>query len=246
MRHLTPLMSTLTVALLSLMSQTSALPLAAQESTPAAAPAGTPTPFVGETYVGETSDPETFVAVVIAEPAGDSDERQARAYLCNATTVDVWLQGMLTGEGLALRAEDGAHLEATIGDAGVDGTATLADGTALTFAARPATGIAGLYTVAVDEEGQLRGASSTDGELAGQVEAGASVETGTPAPGFRLVMTVTTPEGETAEIEATALPATEVEAGTARLIVLEDGQLRGKRTKDSKGDQGFIDPTMDN
>jgi hypothetical protein len=57
---------------------------------------------------------------------------------------------------------------------------------------------------------------------------------------------VTTPEGETAEIEATALPATEVEAGTARLIVLEDGQLRGKRTKDSKGDQGFIDPTMDN
>jgi hypothetical protein len=58
-------------------------------------------------------------------------------------------------------------------------------------------------------------------------------------------MTVTAPEGESVEIEATALPAAEVEAGAARLIVLEDGQLRGKRTKDSKGDQGFIDPTTD-
>jgi hypothetical protein len=75
MRHLTPLTSAVTVALLSLMSALSVLPLAAQESTPAAAPAGTPTPFVSETYVGETSDPETFVAVVIAEPADDSEER---------------------------------------------------------------------------------------------------------------------------------------------------------------------------
>jgi hypothetical protein len=105
-------------------------------------------------------------------------------YLCNATTIDAWLQGTLAGEGLALRSEDGAQLEATLGDAGVDGTATLADGTRLTFAARPATGIAGLYTIAIDNEGQLRGASSTDGGLAGRVEAGASVETGTPAPGW--------------------------------------------------------------
>ncbi len=59
-------------------------------------------------------------------------------------------------------------------------------------------------------------------------------------------MRVAAPEGETAEIEAAAVPATVVESGTARLIVREDGQLRrkrGKRTKDSKGHQGAIDPT---
>jgi hypothetical protein len=31
-----------------------------------------------------------------------------------------------------------------------------------------------------------------------------------------------------------------------RLQELADGQVRGKRTKDTKGDQGFIDPTADN
>ena len=244
MRLLALLVLSLTVVLASLTLPASARPSAAQESTPASDPAGTPTPFTGETYVGETSDPETFVAVVVAGAAGD-EERQARAYLCNAATIDVWLMGTLTGEQLALQTEDGARLDGTRGEAGVEGTATLADGTSLTFTAQPATGLAGLYTLAIDEEGQLRGASSTGGELAGRVEAGVSVPTGTPAPGFRLVMTVTSPEGETTELEATALPATEVEEGTARLIVREDGQLRGKRTKESKGDQGFIDPTTD-
>ena len=72
------------------------------------------------------------------------------------------------------------------------------------------------------------------GTLTGQVEA----EAGTPS---RLVMMVTGPEGETTQLEAIAVPATSVEAGAARLIVLEVGHLRGKRTKDSKGDQGYWD-----
>ena len=244
-QHLTLLAIVLTIILASFMSPTGTLPIAAQEFTPAASPAATPTPFTGQTFVGQTSDPETFVAVVVAEPAADGAERQTQAYLSDATTIDAWFTGTTAGDRLDLSAEDGARLEATRGDQGVEGTATLADGTSLTFTARPAAGIAGLYTLTIDEEGQLDGNSSTGGELAGQVEAGVSVSTGTPAPGFRLVMTVVDPEGETTEIEATVQPATEVEAGTARLIVLEDGQLRGKRTKDGKGDQGFIDPTAD-
>jgi hypothetical protein len=245
MRLLSQLVLVLTVVLASLTLPARALPSAAQEATPASLAAGTPTPFLGETYVGETSDPNTFIAVVVAEAEGDGGARQARAYLCNATTIDVWLTGTLTGEQLALQAEDGARLEGTLGDAGVEGMTTLADGMSLPFTAQPATGIAGLYTVTFEAEGRVHGVSATGGQLDGRVEADAGTPGASPAAGAWLVMTLTSPEGETAELEAAVIPSTRVEAGTARLIVLEDGQVRGKRTKDTKGDQGFIDPTSD-
>jgi hypothetical protein len=214
-----------------------------------AAQAGTPAadaPFMGETFVGETSDPATFVAVVVAEAEGDGGERQARAYLCNAAEIDVWLMGTLSGEQLALQAEDGARLEGTLAEERVAGTVTLAEDTPVSFVAEPATGIAGLYTVTIEDDGRLRGVSATGGPLEGRVETAEDTPGATPTAGVRLVMTVTAPEGETAELQAAVVPATMVESGTARLIVREDGQLRGKRTKDSKGDQGFIDLTMDN
>lgn len=40
-----------------------------QETTPAAPSAGTPAPVVGETFVGQTPDPNTFVTVVAAPAA---------------------------------------------------------------------------------------------------------------------------------------------------------------------------------
>ena len=151
----------------------------------------------------------------------------------------------MTGEELALRAEDGARLEGTLSESGVEGTATLADGQQLDFTAQPATGIAGLYTVTFAADGQLQGISAAGGTVTGQVDTEAGTPGATPAAGSRLVMRVTGPQGATAQLEARAVPATSVEAGTARLIVLAEGQLRGKRTKDSKGDQGYIDPNAD-
>jgi hypothetical protein len=242
MRLLSRLILALTVVLGSLALPLSALPSAAQEATPAATPAGTAPPFMGETYVGETSDPDTFVAVVVAE-AEDGEERQTRAYLCNATTIDVWLMGTLTEDRLDLQSEDGARLEAALGEAGVEGTATLADGTSLTFTTQPATGIAGLYTVTIGDDGQLAGISATGGQLDGQVETGAGTPEAagaSPTAGLRLVMRMTSPDGGTAELEAQATVADE---GSFRLIVLEDGRGRGRgKTKDGSG---FIDPTMD-
>lgn len=239
MRLLTLRAVALTLVFISLMGPAGPNPIAAQEATSTA----TPTPFTGETFVGRTSDPDTFVAVVVAEPAGNSEERQARAYLCNATMIDAWLVGTLAGDRLDLSAEDGAQLEATLGEVGMEGTATLANRTSLTFTAQRATGIAGLYTVTIEANGQLHGVSAAGGELTGRVEAGGG--TTTPAPRSRLVMTVITPESASVELQAAAVPTITPAAGTTRLIVLEDGQLRGKRTKDSKGDEGFIDPTND-
>lgn len=230
MRLITLRSAVLTLVLICLMGPDGPSPIAAQEIVPATL-VGTPTPFTGETFVGRTSDPDTFVAVVVAEPAGDGGERQARAYLCNATTIDAWLTGTLTGDRLDLRAEDEAWMKAALGDHGVEGTAALADGTIVSFTAQPATGFAGLYTVTIDADGRLHGVSSRDDELTGRVE---------PAPGLRLVMTLTAAEGETTHIEAATTVAAE---GAFRLIVLEDGQARGRgKTKDG---QGFIDPTTD-
>jgi hypothetical protein len=232
MPHLTLLAIVVVDVITTLIGPTGLLAVVAQETMPGTL-AGTPTPFTGETFVGRTSDPDTFVAVVVAEPAGDGGERQARVYLCNATTIDVWLTGTLTGDQLDLRAEDEAWLEATLSEQGVEGNATLADGAMLSFTAQPATAFAGPYTATIDAEGQLRGASSSGEELAGRVE---------PTPGFRIVMTVTAREAEglTTQTEATATVA---EEGTFRLIVLEDGQARGRgKTKDG---QGYIDPTTD-
>ncbi len=94
-------------------------------------------------------------------------------------------------------------------------------------------------------DGQLQGISAAGGTVTGQVDTEAGTPGATPAAGSRLVMRVTGPQGVTAQLEARAVPATSVEAGTARLIVLAEGQLRGKRTKDSKGDQGYIDSNAD-
>ncbi len=107
--------------------------------------------------------------------------------------------------------------------------------------AEPATGIAELYTVTIADDGRLDGVSATGGQLEGHVEAVAGPPAATPAAGFQLEMRMTAPAGETGEIAAAAVPAIVVESGTARLIVREDGQLRGKRTKDTKGAQGFTD-----
>jgi hypothetical protein len=229
MRLVSVLVLVLAVVLAGLTPPARAHPRPVQEATPA----GTPMPFVGETYVGQTSDPDTFVAIVVAEGEGAEAERQARAYLCNGTTIDVWLMGTLTGEQLSLQAEDGAQLEATLSETGVTGSATLADETALTFDAVPATGIAGLYTLTSVDNGQVRGVSAAGGYLEGRVEAEVATPEATPTPGSRLVMTVTSPQGETADLEAAVVSGTGVEAGD-RVIVLEDGEVRGKRVKQTR------------
>ena len=57
------------------MSLTVPWPTVAQEATPPSSSVGTSTPFIGETFVGMTSDPDTFVAVVVAESVGTGGER---------------------------------------------------------------------------------------------------------------------------------------------------------------------------
>jgi hypothetical protein len=200
--------------------------LFAQEATPAPLAR-----FAGETFVGETSQPDTFVAVVLG--AGE----EARGYLCDilGRGIEVWLTGTVADDRLALTAADGSVLTGVVNGAGVGGVATLPDERTLVFTALPATKIAGLYTVAVLPDGRLDGVSSGGATLVGALRAeGASPEERTVFDA-----TLTTPEGESVGV---TIGTATTEAGAFRTIVLPDGRSRGQgKTKEGQ----VMDPGMD-
>jgi hypothetical protein len=144
-------------------------PAGAQEATPEVT--GLPR-LDGTTFVGTTSDPETFVAIVVAA-AAPGEAGEARAYVCNGADIVDWFdQGGLTGEGegkLDLRSEAGAHLEGTISGETATGTVTLPGGTTLDFEAPRATGTDGLYTFSIGADGRAEGSSAEGASIAGQL-----------------------------------------------------------------------------
>jgi hypothetical protein len=181
-----------------------------------------------------TSDPDTFVAVVADEAAQGADTREVRAYLCDSQSINEWLTGTATGNVLDLTSEGGVRLEGELASGTATGTATLADETSLSFEAPPATGVGGLFNVTVSADGQLSGTSERGGRIEGQLgdllrQDGRYLLTGT----------ITSPEGETQDFEASTAAELPVEG---RFIFLNDGQVKGGKQRASTG---FIDPTMD-
>lgn len=194
------------------------IPTAAQEATPAA-------PLIGETFVGETSDADAFVAVVVAEPQAGEEARQVRAYLCDAAEIVEWFTGSASGDEVELSSEDGARLTAALSPAAVSGEITLATGGTLTFDATPATGVAGLYTINFTDEGMVRGAA-VDGQaqLEGLVAAAPLVAPGAEEGHYPIVLTISRADGEAGAILGSVSAS---EAGEGRLIVLPDGRSKG-------------------
>jgi hypothetical protein len=203
----------------------------AQEATPAALAR-----VSGETFLGETSDPQTFVAIVLEGGTGE-EPRSARGYLCNGLlrSIDVWLTGQLDGDQLLLTAADGSQLTGVRNAAGIGGGVTLGDGTSLLFTALPAQGIAGLYTVAMLADGTMQGRATSGGQLTGTLQ-----DQGTPAgERFAYAVTLTPPTEDAAPVSMTIRTATS-EEGEFRVIILADGQGRGQgKTKRSRD---WIDP----
>jgi hypothetical protein len=208
----------------------------ARPSSRAMAQPATPTAiFEGATFVGETSEPDIFVAVVLGGQAGEAS-RPARAYLCDGVdlSVDAWLVGELVGESLELAAEDGSRLTGVANAAGVGGGATLGDGRSVVFTALPATGMAGLYTVTRLADGRMEGISATGARLVGTVSEGSGA--GTEAVPYELE--ITTPAGEVFTLSVWSGSTEEAEL---RTILLADGRQRG-RGKTKPGSNDWIDP----
>jgi hypothetical protein len=185
-----------------LLGSPSAVWTQAQEATPSAGAASTPTPFtdqvftgqgfVGEVEVADLPSGQAFVAAVIAEPKPGEELRAVRVLLYGdrENQIREWFTGEVTGDRLELVSEGGAQLDGTWSREGMTGTISLPEGILIPVDAVPISGIGGLYTVQVLPDGSVQGTSEAAVKLAGQV----APEPG-PDAGYPLRGTLTPPDG---------------------------------------------------
>ncbi len=213
------------------------LPLLAALPAPVVAQEGTPNAgalFIGETFVGETSDPDIYVAIVLGGVEGDAS-RPARSYLCDGmlSTVDVWLEGEAIGDQLSLSAADGGRLKGVLNPSGIGGAATLGSGLDVVFTAQPATGPAGLYTMKLLPGGRLEGDSAAGATIVGAVQAAEATDAGR----FLYDVMATEPDGAAT---AMTISTGTTEEGTFRTIILPDGRAKGQGK--TKRGTNWVDP----
>lgn len=55
---------------------------------------------VAGSFVGETSDPNTLVAVIADKPGQAEDQREVKAYLCDGKAINEWLKSSVAGNEL--------------------------------------------------------------------------------------------------------------------------------------------------
>ncbi len=180
------------------------------------------TPPVAGHFVGATSDPDTFVAVVVDEAEqGGEDQRTVKAYLGDGYIIDEWFTDTLTGDSFDLTSDGGARLRGELSSDAASGTATLSNGASISFEATPATSIAGLYNVSVYNDGQMSGTSERGGQLEGQIG-------NTPRPDglYPVTGTITSPDDRSQNFEAVCRTN---RAADIRLIALASGQMRGAK-----------------
>lgn len=209
---------------------------------------------VSGSFVGETSDPVTSVAVVASEPKQGEDTREVRALIYGEreNQINEWFVGSATGNNLDLTSEGGAQLEGELTSDAATGTITLPDGTSVPFDTASATGVAGLYNVTITPDGQANGTSDSGARLEGQLELDKPEGQipGRPGEGSANVLpltgTITPPDGQPQNFEVSFLMAPVRDPGealTARFIVSPNGTIRGGARKGS-GAQ-FTDPLID-
>lgn len=198
-----------------------------EESSPATHPGAAVT---GE-FVGAASDQETYVAIHVSGNASPGQSRVV-AYVCNRRVDQQgplfaeWFTGTVSDNRVDLTSESGkARLRAQLGQPTVRGTAELPDGRSLTFeATRSEAGPAGLFEVDVDDQGNLVG-SSRGGKTLRLTPYEREGE-----PGYR--GTIALPGGQTVPYELFVRGGRVTQAdvagmGTARTIILPDGESRG-------------------
>jgi hypothetical protein len=188
--------------------------------------AETPKPVAG-TFVGKARASDAFVAVV-AEPATKGqDKRGITVFVCDAKSLCEWFSGSASGNEFTAETERG-EANATLNADMATGTVTPADGETVRYRAGSATATAGLYDLTVSANGRIRGASAAGVGLKGRStlprEGDGSIEL---ADGRRLKFDITRNSGD---------DPVRLAAGEMRLIVLQDGQLKGAaKSRPSEG-----------
>lgn len=172
----------------------------------------------GETFVGRTSDPDVFVAVVLGA-------QHETAYLCDGSQnqIALWFQGEVHSNPIDVTAANGARLVGTRSGLGISGGASLHDGRGISFLAEPAAGFGGLYAVRVHADGRIHGDANTQSVLDGTLIRSRSAQQPVEA-GARFAAQITQPDGHELPIEVRTASA---DPGQYWVIVLADGAARG-------------------
>ncbi len=186
-------------------------------------------------FVGEIPEADAFVALVAREPREGEDRGEVRAYLCDGKSISEWFnEGSAEGTEFDLTSDGGARLVGSlkrdVDSSWISGQIFLADGTVLGFSAPPATGIAGLYDVSISG-GKLSGTSEGGARLEGRIFDALQQNGLYPVGG-----TITPPDGRPQDFQASATPGA---SGELRLVVLEDGRVKGGFKK-GEG-EGFVE-----
>jgi hypothetical protein len=173
------------------------------------------TPVTGS-FVGKLKDTQAFVAVV-AGPDADGTS-PVTVHVSDGRGRSATLTGEISDNTFTATADKGGgRAEGTLTPEAVTGTVELPGGESGSYEATPPSGAAGLYELTVSKGGGLSGASASGLALSGDVALGKDGKGKVRlVDGRRLAFAVTRSRAE--------VP---LRAGQVRLIVLENGQVRG-------------------
>jgi hypothetical protein len=170
------------------------------------------------TFVGKARGSDAFVAVVAAPPAKGEDKREVSVFVCDAKRLCETFSGSATGNDFTAEAENG-EAQTTLTAKAATGRVELPDAGTVRYRAGTATATAGVYALTVSANGRIRGASAAGVALKGQSTL--------PEPGNGSIRLA---DGRRLKFDATRNSSDDpisLKPGEMRLIVLEDGQLKG-------------------
>jgi hypothetical protein len=174
--------------------------------------------LVTGTFVGKAQGSDAFVSVVAAPPAKGQDKRAVTVFVCDARRVCDWFSGSASGNDFTATAK-GGEAGATLTADAATGRVELPDGGAMRYRAGSATAAAGVYDLTVSANGRIRGASAAGVGLKG--------ESTLPRPGDGSIRLA---DGRRLEFDVTRNSSGDpigLQPGEMRLIVLQDGQVKG-------------------
>ncbi|MFN8224399.1 MAG: hypothetical protein U0R50_14255 [Gaiellales bacterium] len=187
-------------------------------------------------YTGKLDDAPVAVAVIAQAPAVKGQSRVISMYVCNGTSIAVWLTGEATGDSATLRSAAGgfgAQVSVTSRRAG--GVLAIPGGGKHRFVIPNVVRVAGLFDVTIAKSGAIEGSSSSGATLSGRVGAGGAL----PAKG----PVAATASADGTDVKLTAL-AQHLTAGEYRWIVLADGKVYGANKRGpGLGGIGGFDPS---
>jgi hypothetical protein len=139
------------------------------------------------------------------------DGGQATAYVCDGRTYEVWMQGTVTGDQLAMTGPGNTSLSGVVNGQALSGQITTPKGP-IDFLAKAAPSPAGVYKAEIQINGQdayIGWAVLPNGRQLGAINSGQGV---TPAPPLTFDRT-TTPPSATFSLNGTTYRAEVAQAG---------------------------------